>query len=262
MLELYHAASSVCSIKVRLVLAEKALEWRGHLLNLSAGEQFRPDYLRLNPEAVVPTLVHAGRVILESSVIAEYLDRLSDTNPLMPRDIGAEFATRHWLIRCIAIHEAINSLSFATLMRQRERAAFSAAEIEARQNQIPNPQVRAKRRDLWQHGTGSVYAKGALHVLRRVFEDMAAALARDEWLAGPGFGLADAALLPYIDRLERLGMAGLWQSEFPAVGAWLAAVQRRPSYDVSVAAFVPAPEADAVRQIGAAHWPAIAALWN
>ncbi|MBW6496042.1 MAG: glutathione S-transferase C-terminal domain-containing protein, partial [Burkholderiaceae bacterium] len=169
--------------------------------------------------------------------------------------------TRHWLIRCIGIHEAINSLSFATLMRQREHTAFSAAEIEARQNQIPNPQVRAKRRDLSQNATGSVYVQGALHVLRRVFEDMAAALARDAWLAGPGFGLADAALLPYIDRLERLGMAGLWQTDFPAVGAWLAAVQQRPSYDLAVTAFIAAPEADAVRNICAAHWPAIAALW-
>ena len=55
MIELYHNDMSVCAQKVRLVLAEKKLEWTGHHLNLRAGDQHRPDYLKLNPKGVVPT---------------------------------------------------------------------------------------------------------------------------------------------------------------------------------------------------------------
>ena len=73
MLTLYHGRTSVCSIKARLALAEKGLEFESRLMTLR-GDQFDPDYMRLNPNAVVPTLVHDGRVIIESTVIMHYVD--------------------------------------------------------------------------------------------------------------------------------------------------------------------------------------------
>jgi hypothetical protein len=73
MIDLYHHGSSVCAAKVRLALGEKGLAWEGHYLDIHKGDQFAPEYLKLNPKAVVPTLVHNGRVILESTVINEYL---------------------------------------------------------------------------------------------------------------------------------------------------------------------------------------------
>jgi len=65
-IELYHTNMSVCSQKVRFALAEKKLRWEDHHINLQAGEQLRPEYLKLNPNAVVPTLVDNGTVIIES----------------------------------------------------------------------------------------------------------------------------------------------------------------------------------------------------
>src|SRR6266508_2650249 len=52
MLTLYHGRTSVCSIKARLALAEKAVDWDGRLLTLR-GDQFDPDYMKLNPNAVI-----------------------------------------------------------------------------------------------------------------------------------------------------------------------------------------------------------------
>jgi len=54
MIELYHNDMSVCAQKVRFALAEKKLSWKGHHLNLRAGAQQKPEYLKLNPNAVVP----------------------------------------------------------------------------------------------------------------------------------------------------------------------------------------------------------------
>ena len=65
MIELYHASMSVCSEKVRMALAEKGLEFKSHFMNLREGHQQTPDYIKLNPNAVVPTLVHDGNVIIE-----------------------------------------------------------------------------------------------------------------------------------------------------------------------------------------------------
>lgn len=53
MLELYHNDMSVCAAKVRMVLAEKKLEWKGLHMNLRAGDTQKPEYLKLNPNAVV-----------------------------------------------------------------------------------------------------------------------------------------------------------------------------------------------------------------
>jgi len=66
MLELYHSINSVCAQKVRLALTEKELEAREHLMTLR-GDQFDPAYMKLNPNAVVPTLVHDGEPITESA---------------------------------------------------------------------------------------------------------------------------------------------------------------------------------------------------
>ncbi len=73
-MKLYHSGTSVCAIKARITLEEKGLAWDGELLDLQRGDQHRPEYLKLNPNAVVPTLVHDGRVVIESTLILEYLD--------------------------------------------------------------------------------------------------------------------------------------------------------------------------------------------
>ena len=54
MIELYHNDMSVCVQKARFALAEKKLKWEGHHLNLRACDQQKPEYLKLNPNAVVP----------------------------------------------------------------------------------------------------------------------------------------------------------------------------------------------------------------
>ena len=85
MLELYHNDMSVCAAKVRLALAEKELAYTGHHINLREGGQKKPEYLKLNPKGVVPTLIHDGFVVCESVVINEYLEDAFPEKPLMPK---------------------------------------------------------------------------------------------------------------------------------------------------------------------------------
>ena len=70
MLELYHNINSVCAQKIRIALVEKGLQAKEHLMTLR-GDQFDPAYMKLNSNAVVPTLVHDGHVITESSIIRD-----------------------------------------------------------------------------------------------------------------------------------------------------------------------------------------------
>jgi len=77
---LYHHGSSVCAAKVRFAMAEKGMEWEGVYIDILAGEQFTPEYKKINAKSVVPTLVHDDLVIPDSTVIIEYLDQIAPEN--------------------------------------------------------------------------------------------------------------------------------------------------------------------------------------
>jgi glutathione S-transferase len=72
--ELYHFWSLVCSVRCRMALEEKSVSWTSRYVDLFKFDQMRPEYLAINPRGVVPTLVHDGKPIRESSVINEYVD--------------------------------------------------------------------------------------------------------------------------------------------------------------------------------------------
>src|SRR5437870_11472081 len=84
---LYNAPQSTCSQRVRFVLNAKKISFAEIKLDLLAGDQLKPDYLALNPNGVVPTLDHDGAIVIDSSVIIEYLDEVVPTpESFTPRD--------------------------------------------------------------------------------------------------------------------------------------------------------------------------------
>ena len=73
---LHNAPQSTCSQKVRICLWEKGIEFEEVKLDLFRGDQLTPEYKKINPNGVVPSLLHDGQPIIDSSVIIEYLDEL------------------------------------------------------------------------------------------------------------------------------------------------------------------------------------------
>lgn len=262
MLKLYHAKGSVCSIKARIGLAEKKFEWESCLIDLQKGEQFTPEYIKLNPNAVVPTLDHDGFVVIESSVILQYIDMLSEKNILMPSDIKAQTITRLWLLRCLDIHAAINTMTFSTVAREKIIALNTPEEIENSIKKMPNPRAASKRRDLIKNGVLSLHLDGDFFTLYRMFEDMQTALKNNNWLTGNSYSLADTAIVAYIDRLDRLGMSGMWEERFPEVGKWLTASKIRSSYGTALDPFVSQNETENTRRVGEKKWPEVKQRWD
>ncbi len=260
MLTLHHAPTSVCSQKVRVGLALMGLDWTSVVLNLQRGDQFAEAYLRLNPDAVVPTLEDDGLVVVESSLILAHLDRVHNDGALMPADAASRVKAENWLLRCIAIHAAINTMSFATAMRKSLLAAKTREEIEAQAARMPDPIMGRKRVDLVMNGLASPYVGQAMLHLRRLFDDMQAALATRPWMGGRAPGIADVALVAYVDRLDRLGLAGLW-ARHPAVSPWLEAWQGTDAYSRGITEWIPEGSAETMRAAGAAHWEEIEAAW-
>jgi glutathione S-transferase len=258
-LELYHNALSSCSQKVRLVLAEKGLDFTSHEVNLVTGEQHAPDYVKLNPGHVVPTLVHDGRVLIESTLINEYLEDVFPKPALRPADPAGRHAARLWAKRIDEkVHPAAGVLTYA--IGARPAVLQQPAEVrEAAIESIPDADRRAARRSVIEHGVAAPEFAGALGRFLDLLDDMDVALAASPWLSGDGFGLADAAALPYVQRLEHLAMD-------PAIDArgrtadWLKRVQARPSYAKAVAEWAPAPVIALFRNQGEAAWSEVEPL--
>lgn len=226
MLELYHSVNSVCAQKVRVVLAEKGLEYGEYLMTLR-GDQFDPAYMKLNPNAVVPTIVHDGRPVIESSVILYYLDEAFPNPPLMPRDLHQR-ALVHQYNKLIDeyVHNSCTILTFATAFRP-WFAGLTGEQIEARLAKSPSKQRTEYKRDVALNGLDSRYVKDALGHHEKLLKMMDATLERGTWLAGE-FSLADAAVIPYVLRLDLLKLRRMWE-RMPRIEAWYQRMRTRAS---------------------------------
>ncbi len=258
MLELHHNALSTCSQKVRLVLEEKGLDWKSHEVDLIAGGQHDPAYVKLNPSHVVPTLVHDGRALVESTLINEYLEDAFPEVPMSSPDPALRHAARLWTKRLDEkVHPAASVVTFAIgprtiLMQQPE-------EVRERNiASIPDPARRAARRSVLERGVEAPEFEGALHAFLDLFDAMDGALSPGAWLSGERFGLADAGVLPYVLRLDHLGMESLLAPEArPGVADWYARVRALPSYEAAVTRWLPEPAIALFRSNGAAVWPVV-----
>jgi len=225
MIELYHSVNSVCAQKVRVALAEKGLEYESHLMTLR-GDQFEPAYMKLNPNGVVPTLIHDGRPLIESSVILYYLEEAFPSPPLMPREPHRRAQVR--LVNKLIdeyVHNSCTILTFATAFRP-WFAGLSGEEIERRLSKSPLKKRTEYKRDVALHGLDSKFAREALEHHEKLIALIEQA--GGGWLAGPDFSLADIAALPYVLRLDLLRLSRLWDAR-PGVAAWYKRVLDRPA---------------------------------
>jgi glutathione S-transferase len=253
-MELYHFGFSTCSQKVRLVLAEKGLDFESHEVNLITGEQHDPAYVKLNPKHVVPTLVHDGRVLTESTLIIRYLDDAFPTPPLRPSDAAARYDDEAWLKRIDdAVHPAAPVVTFAL----GPRAAILAQPEEVREANlagIPDPAARAVRRSVLEHGVAAPEFGRALGTFLDALDAMERDLGARPWLSGERPGLADATALPYVLRVEHLALDPLIAAR-PRVGEWFERWKKRPSYQTAVEAWAVPAAVEMMRTQGKAAWP-------
>ena len=251
MLELYHNGLSSCSQKVRMVLAEKSLDFESQTVDLVAGGQHDPEYVKLNPNHVVPTLIDEGRVLIESSLINAYLDDAYPDPPQRPTNAADRHAMGLWIKRIDEkVHPSASVLTFSIGARQ---ALLNQPEEvrEANIAAIPDPARRAARRSVIENGVKAPEFAGALGRFVDLLDAIQAS--SGSWLSGPDFGLADAAVLPYVLRLDHLAMTPLIDAR-PRVAAWYAAVQARPSYTRAVSDWLPEPIVKMFRANGEAVW--------
>ena len=230
-LKLYNAAHSTCSQKVRICLAEKNLAFEDIRLDLGkAKDHLRPDYLKLNPNGVVPTLVDGAAVVTDSSVICEYLEEKFPTPALMPQDLVERARLRAWMrfleeVPTAAVRVPSFNMGFLPRFEGLAREQFEAQESDRR------PIRKQFYRRMGTGGFKREDVEASLEQLGNTCARMNAALESGPWLMGQQFTLADAIVAPLIDRMADLGFAAaIWEQKYPRVAQWYQRIEARPSF--------------------------------
>lgn len=261
-LTLYHFNNSVCSEKVRMVLAEKGVtDWESKEVDLFKSEQFDPDYLKLNPKAVVPTLVDENGVLTESTLIAEYLDDKFPEPPLKPADPFARAEMRLYSKACDeGLHQGVAVLSYAAMFMERLRK-MSREELQGHLQRIVDLERRDRQMAIYDHGVQAPHVYRGTVAYEKIFQKIEKALSGGrDWLAGGIFSLAEINLAPYFARLEYMDLLDIWTAGRPATAAWFKRIQARPSYESEVIAWIRDDEWAEMREAGNRIKPRVAAF--
>ena len=226
--KLYNAPQSTCSQRVRFVFNSKKLPFEEVKLNLLEGDQLKPDYLKLNPNGVVPTLDHDGAIIIDSTVIIEYLDEIAPNEGFTPEN-PVERARMRSLMHFIdempaaAVRVPTFNLAFLPRFQKMSREDF-VAMAESK------PLRREFMLTMGQTGFPQREMDAALARLRRAYERMDSETERSggPWLLGKRVTLADVAVMPALMRMHDLGLPG-WQ-DLPRVVTWFDNIRAHPAF--------------------------------
>jgi glutathione S-transferase len=231
-LELYNFPPSTCSLKVRIALAEKELKWVDHRLLSKNNDHLKPEYLKLNPNGVVPTLVHEGAVVTDSSVILEYLDEVFPEVKLTPDEPVKRAKMRSWLRFFEEVPTpAVRYPSFEQVLL-RHYAKLSNEELDVQAES--RPLKREFYKTMGTDGFEKKHLDKAMGDMRLTVDRMEKELSENgPWLIGEHYTIADICVAPLIDRMEDLGHEYLWKDTHPHVVDWFKRMKARPAYTMA-----------------------------
>jgi glutathione S-transferase len=254
--ELYHNALSLCSMKVRVCLAELEIPYRSHhidLIETGAYENLRSRFRAVNPGRTVPVLVHRGRPVYESHEQIRYAAAHAPPGSpsLVPSDPALRQAMERWIDRSsltedplhqgdLSAGNAVPGLTLPLFAAMIEKIAwwrileglllhfdrrrpvmfltFKALGIERMHGVTPTLKVLVRsRRQMHAH----------LESLEKQLESSGG-----PWLLGADFSLADVSWLVIFERLRQADFLHVFlrASPRPACAAWWERIRQRAGY--------------------------------
>jgi GST-like protein len=179
--------------KVSIMLEECGLEYAAHPIDISKGEQFKPEFLAISPNNRIPAIIDRenGRTLFESGAILMYL--ADKTGSFWPQDADAYWLTAQWLMWQMG---GVGPM-------------FGQVHHFVKYNQGKAPYAEER------------YLKEA----HRLYAVLDRRLSEAAYVAGD-YSIADMAIWPWVSRFE-------WQTvdlnKYPNVARWYKEIAARPA---------------------------------
>lgn len=181
MRQLYTYYRSVAAHRVRIALNYKGIPYRSVFIDLEREANRSDDYLRLNPQGLIPALVEEdGLVVTQSAAILEYLEEKYPERALLPDTIEERARVRSFVQAATADMHPLNTIRVYRYLRDRLKIGFE------------------QRRE-WFHYWGS-HSLGALESL------LADHPATGSYCHGERPTLMDVILVPQVYNAEQYGL--------------------------------------------------------
>jgi glutathione S-transferase len=217
--------------RIRILLREKGLDWTTIEVDLPRLGHKAPEYLAINPNGELPTLRHGERIITDSSLIAEYLDRVYAGVPLFPDQAFLAAQTRMWLALEAGTHKEFRPLFWLYVVRplltsRNVRADELASLVPAgvhpsHLDWLRDTLAGTPRFDTSEELAGDLIRK-KLDVLER-------GLAGRDYLVGDALSMADVAWFTRLDLLPQLGV-DTDRARHPNLRRWFERLSSRPAF--------------------------------
>ncbi|MBD2731596.1 glutathione S-transferase family protein [Nostoc sp. FACHB-892] len=242
-LELYHFPDSLCSQKVRIALAEKELEWKSHIVNLLTFENLQPNYIRINPKGVVPTLVDNGKVICNSAIILNYLDQNFPEISLTPTDPALQEKMNQWisLQDSFPMRELIyGNLKGIDGFVARRSVRMKQNIITKLMREYPdlNNQYATKLKDVKDWNI-TVLDKAKIGIINEkmnpILDKIENEVSKSMWLCGDEYSLADVVWTAVLNYLVQLQIDDLAiDKNRKALSLYIERLKSRPSFKIAI----------------------------
>jgi glutathione S-transferase len=219
-----------------MALEEKGVEWTSRYVDLFKFDQLKPEYLAINPDGVVPTLVHNGEPIRESTIINEYIDAAFPGPSLIPRDPLKQARMREFIRQCEDGFDGIVKLTMVKYILPKLRNRWGQEELIKQAARRPmryyqDVHSRAVRGEI----TEAELAESR-SAIEELLDRLEGILVPGSWIVDEELTLADIAIAPYMFRLLALGSDQFWSEDRrPRVAAWYQMLSARPSFQKAVA---------------------------
>ncbi len=198
-MKLYHFPSPNPQ-KVHVAILELGLECELVPVDLTKGEQRKPEFLALNPFGRVPVLADGDVTVSDSQAILSYLG--DKTGKLWPSTSGGRAEASQWLF-------------------------FLSGHLSPSVTDLAFNRIAAKVLGLTPDEDAIARGEKALPPIIGILDGH---LAKNKWMLGEDFSLADCAYGPVLNALEK---ARFTFADFPHVQAYLDAFRARPSWQAT-----------------------------
>ena len=253
---LFHFEAAPCAQRVRFALAEKGLirgkevpwntdrpssleaapgTWVSRHVSLIKKHHLTDEYAAIQPNMVVPALVHDGKLHVESMEIIEYLDETWRPNPLMPTDPKASALARSLVEEGKRLHVSVRYVSFRWGLGRFGKLTPKEEATLRRLEPAGSPEKLAGFYDQYDRGAIEEETfRGHLDALERGYASLETLLQSDgrPFLTGDTFSVADIIWAIKVLRIHECGYP--FQQNFPALFAWFTRVSERRGFQDGV----------------------------